>query len=243
MLLARFASPYSGQVNTKVDNIGRNSATLISRAHSMHNMCLVLAKRFDVASGSHELYKDVRFCWALNYLGLDRSSGVQPRPVLAAAEQVYMIIERAASFSKRAPPSLAQAASSQASAVAEWIPQPSDQLLPESRVTTQIRQMQRAQRYFSVKLETLASQSVGAASAARDKKRAATRWDQQRTQHNAEGPSSRKHLLCVAHAYDEPQRCELCSKVFRVSQKKQALNDACPRSAILQRPGMQQPRP
>ena len=132
-------TPPGGHLSPKVDNIGRNAATLISRAHSMHNMCLVLAKRFDVAPGSHELCKNLKFCWALNYLALDRSAGVQPRPVLAAAEQVYTLIEPAASFSKRTSPSLAQAASSQASvttAVAEWIPQPSDQLLPDSCVTS-----------------------------------------------------------------------------------------------------------
>ena len=190
----------------------------------MHNMCLILAKKFDVASGSHELYNDVKFCWAFNYFGLDRSAGVQPRPVLAAAEQIYTLIQRAASFSKRSSPSLSQAASSQASvtpAVAEWIPQPFDQLL-----------MQCAQRYLNVKLETVLSHSVGAASAERDKRRAAARWVEQRTQHNAAGPSSCKHLLCIAHTHDEPQRCELCSKVFWANQQKQALNDTCPRSAL-----------
>ena len=232
--------PPSGELTPKFDSIGRNTATLISRARSIHNMCLVLERGLDKASGSHKLCTPLMCCWALSHLGMRRSAGVKPRPVLVAPRQVYTVLSKFANDSASGT-GLEQGGQSTRPAhvgrVTEWIPQPRDQLLPAIQVTAQIRAMQQAQPALLARLRELGQQSRAASSAELNKQKAADEWNRARAKYNALGPKSCLHLLRPEHGHLEQQHCALCMAAYWHHNRAKALTDACPRA---KQPGFEQ---
>ena len=232
--------PPSGELTPKFDVIGRNTATILSRARTFHRMCLVLQRRLDKPSGSHQVFSDVKACCSLSHLGIRRSVGVKPRPILAAPYQVFAVLAKHANETASGTGFEEGGQSvrpSHLGRVTEWIPQPADQLMPTQHRSAQVDAMQQAQPAILARLQEIARQSPAASSAEIHRKRGAEQWDAEREQHNARGPGSGLHLLRTEYGHLEQQHCALCHAVYEHHNRAKALSDECPR---FQLPGFEQ---